>query len=361
MSAQFLFAPPDAAGFIPDDEYKEIFTSYLGLPSPACAPFIGQWIGSEGKQRKIDEHGNVVSAHNAVPGAGHTIAHNRIQATASNIARAAGMQVQPETENLFHGRVQEPYIGRYCEHYLNRTAHDRTAHKDAIIPDLLIHNYPVGDERHRDGNGTSQASAPAIFEVKGIHVGKNPQVRYPAGSTRGTDKCGSQARQEYTAKAKKCDAQFAQEAEGPTGPFENALRTFLTGGPIPLVFGAFGETNSDTDKFLKVAALTAASSEAGLGMSPVKSMHDSTGAYPLILHKFRQVMGVSIARANAQLRLRRLHYIRPNKRAAALAAKRHARGNTWKTTGFSWFAEQERYQYEEWHKFCNAFCTDRGR
>jgi hypothetical protein len=78
MSAHFLFAPPDAAGFIPDDEYKEIFTSYLGLPSPACAPFIGQWIGSEGKQRKIDEHGNVVSAHNVVPGAGHTIAHNCI-------------------------------------------------------------------------------------------------------------------------------------------------------------------------------------------------------------------------------------------------------------------------------------------
>eukprot|EP00957_Ditylum_brightwellii_P020655 1557150-Ditylum_brightwellii.AAC.1 len=85
------------------------------------------------------------------------------------------MQVQPEAENLFHGRVQEPYIGRYCKHYLNRTAHDCTAHKDAIIPDLLIHNYPVGDERHRDGNDTSQASATAIFEVKGIHVGKNPQ------------------------------------------------------------------------------------------------------------------------------------------------------------------------------------------
>eukprot|EP00957_Ditylum_brightwellii_P079291 6029224-Ditylum_brightwellii.AAC.1 len=72
-------------------------------------------------------------------------------------------------------------------------------------------------------------------------------------------------------------------------------------------------------------------------------MHDSTGLYPLILHKFCQVLGVSIARANAQLRLQRLHYICPNKRAAALAAKRNARGNTWKATGFSLFAEQERY------------------
>eukprot|EP00957_Ditylum_brightwellii_P111305 8488385-Ditylum_brightwellii.AAC.1 len=64
-------------------------------------------------------------------------------------------------------------------------------------------------------------------------------------------------------------------------------------------------------------------------------MHDSTGAYPLILHKFCQVMGISITRASAQLRLQCLHYIHPNKRAAALAAKCHSRGNTWKTTGFS--------------------------
>eukprot|EP00957_Ditylum_brightwellii_P207544 15353447-Ditylum_brightwellii.AAC.1 len=67
---------------------------------------------------------------------------------------------------MFHGKVQEPYIGRYCEHYLNRTAHDHTTHKGAIIPELFIHNYPVGDKRHRDGNGTSQASAFAIFEVQ---------------------------------------------------------------------------------------------------------------------------------------------------------------------------------------------------
>eukprot|EP00957_Ditylum_brightwellii_P045194 3426316-Ditylum_brightwellii.AAC.1 len=49
---KILFAPPNTAGFIPDDECKETFKSYLGLPSPVYAPFIGQWIGSEGKQHK---------------------------------------------------------------------------------------------------------------------------------------------------------------------------------------------------------------------------------------------------------------------------------------------------------------------
>eukprot|EP00957_Ditylum_brightwellii_P156838 11937508-Ditylum_brightwellii.AAC.1 len=57
-SSQFLTAPPDEMGFIPDDEFQEIFASYLGLPSPCCAPFAGQWIGTEGNQHRVDEHGN---------------------------------------------------------------------------------------------------------------------------------------------------------------------------------------------------------------------------------------------------------------------------------------------------------------
>eukprot|EP00957_Ditylum_brightwellii_P060527 4595607-Ditylum_brightwellii.AAC.1 len=90
-------------------------------------------------------------------------------------------------------------------------------------------------------------------------------------------------------------------------------------------------------------------------MSPVKSMHDSRGAYPLILHKFRQDMGVTISRANAQLRLWCLHYIHPSKQAAALAAKRHS------VSGSSyWFARNECHQYEEWHKFCHSFRPDRN-
>eukprot|EP00957_Ditylum_brightwellii_P070276 5338796-Ditylum_brightwellii.AAC.1 len=52
-------------------------------------------------------------------------------------------------------RVQEPFIGRYCEHYLCATSRDRVAHKDAIIPDLLIHSYPVGKERKLDDNSIS--------------------------------------------------------------------------------------------------------------------------------------------------------------------------------------------------------------
>eukprot|EP00957_Ditylum_brightwellii_P189866 14454326-Ditylum_brightwellii.AAC.1 len=63
------------------------------------------------------------------------------------------------------------------------------------MPDILIHNYSVGSERRRDGNGISQASSPAIFEVKGIYV----------------DKQAKQVREEYATKACKCNAKFAQD------------------------------------------------------------------------------------------------------------------------------------------------------
>eukprot|EP00957_Ditylum_brightwellii_P106133 8096203-Ditylum_brightwellii.AAC.1 len=74
-------------GFIPDDEFQEIFASYLGFPSPCCASFVGQWIGTEGNQCWVDEHGNVFSAHNAVPGAGNSFAHNQIQAVVGILQR----------------------------------------------------------------------------------------------------------------------------------------------------------------------------------------------------------------------------------------------------------------------------------
>eukprot|EP00957_Ditylum_brightwellii_P125433 9560487-Ditylum_brightwellii.AAC.1 len=47
LSSKFLYSPPEAAGFISYDEFIEIFTSYLGLPNPCCAPFVGQYISSE--------------------------------------------------------------------------------------------------------------------------------------------------------------------------------------------------------------------------------------------------------------------------------------------------------------------------
>eukprot|EP00957_Ditylum_brightwellii_P044814 3399829-Ditylum_brightwellii.AAC.2 len=125
----------------------------------------------------------------------------------------------------------QPLIEQYCQYYLSITAHDCDTNKDAIILDILVHNFPVGDEQQQHSNCISQATAPAIIEIKGIHVGKHQQVWYPAGMDRGTDQRAWQIQTKYATKAQACNSLFAQDAPDDQHPFEEALRTFLMGGP----------------------------------------------------------------------------------------------------------------------------------
>eukprot|EP00957_Ditylum_brightwellii_P201415 15325530-Ditylum_brightwellii.AAC.1 len=148
-SSHFLIAPPDDSGIIPDDEFRETFAIYLGLPSPCSAPFVSQWIGTEGHKHKVDKHGNVVSADNAVTGTGHSIVHNYTQALIVYILKTSVMQIQAEAENLFHEwPIKMP-------------------------PSLTYSSTIIQLERRLDGNDISQSTASAIVEIKGIYVGKN--------------------------------------------------------------------------------------------------------------------------------------------------------------------------------------------
>eukprot|EP00957_Ditylum_brightwellii_P161043 12260689-Ditylum_brightwellii.AAC.1 len=148
---------------------------------------------------------------------------------------------------------------------------------------------------------------------------------------------------------------FAQEEQRDTSPFASALYTFLIVVPMPLVFGAFGKRNRELHEFLESASLGDVSTKDDLSMSPVQSMYDRNGAYPLLLYKFPQTMGIAIARANAQLKLRHLHHIRSNRCAVPLAAKCHSRWSSWTTPDASpWFSCNDYHQYEEYHKFCHV-------
>eukprot|EP00957_Ditylum_brightwellii_P117678 8976583-Ditylum_brightwellii.AAC.1 len=90
-----------------------------------------------------------------------------------------------------------------------------------------MYNYPVGSECRRDSNSISQTTSPATYKA--------------AGQCHGTDKQEKQVREGYATKAQKCDANFAQDSPDELSLFENALKTFLTGGPIPPVLGAFSK------------------------------------------------------------------------------------------------------------------------
>ena len=84
-------------------------------------------------------------------------------------------------------------------------------------------------------------------------------------------------RSEYVRKVKRIDQIFApnvvgNDNDGISGPFQNAYNmynTFCRGGVIPLVIGAYGETNEDFQEMLKVCARMAVARGDAVYNSPI--------------------------------------------------------------------------------------------
>jgi hypothetical protein len=99
----------------------------------------------------------------------------------------------------------------------------------------------------------SARTKPAIIEIKGLRISPNT---YPA-TIRATDSRARRIPKDYRKKAHRINSVVApsetrplETTNGPTRPFEKALHTFATGGPIPICVGAFGETNTSFDKLV---------------------------------------------------------------------------------------------------------------
>ena len=102
-----------------------------------------------------------------------------------------------------------------------------------------------------------------------------------------TDQKANSVRTEYVAKARTIDRQVAQKlghpapVEGVPGPFEKAIRSFVTGGPIPIVAGLFSELNGSFDSLITVASCLSAKSAYGLSIAPDNNEQ-------ILRHQFRR-------------------------------------------------------------------------
>jgi hypothetical protein len=352
-SSQFLNSPPDAIGFLSDSIFPEVFTQYLGLPSPAVRPFIGQYIGTPSQVYQVDDYGNHLAVHSHLPGYGHTGFHMRMQTLIGEMAKAAGLEPVLEALNIFHGKVSGDSLRAYYQAYSETARVHDLRHcnkKDAIIPDVLIHNYPLSlPELHSQGR--SARSGAAIFEIKGIRICNQ---RYPAMS-RDSDKRADSVRTEYVKKAQTCDRRFAASTPSDVGPFQRAISSFATGGVIPLVFGAFGESNKEVDAAVTMFAIHAAATETGLCLSPHNSSNHRSGAYPILLHQFRRALALAAVRGHAELKLKRLHFIRSTESGAKVAGKapmKHSPFSSSSTSSFpKWFQRSTDDNYDAFRQF----------
>jgi hypothetical protein len=87
-SSQFLRANPDAVGILTDAQFTEGFHTYLGLPSPCTANFVGQHIAGiivKIAPKPICEYGIAIT-NAQVPGYGWRQCHDKLERTIAGMS-----------------------------------------------------------------------------------------------------------------------------------------------------------------------------------------------------------------------------------------------------------------------------------
>ncbi|KAL3936491.1 MAG: hypothetical protein SGARI_002536 [Bacillariaceae sp.] len=222
-----------------------------------------------------------------------------------------------------------------------------------MLPDIRIENYP-----HTTSQGVPVCGT-AIFELKGVR-----QIRsFYSLNSRGCDSRARAVRTEHLRRVREFDELFCNIARDPDspdikGPFQKCYESHVTKGSIPLVFGAFGETNTTTmDGFLRTLAAVGGRTSSGLRLSPHPEGSSRASSKDILLRKYRQALGVMIARVHADLILLRLRFIHPTISAARQAAKNASR--QYGSQGFArgappWFASSDDDPYGPFHEFCEG-------
>ena len=211
--------------------------------------------------------------------------------------KKAGFYTTKEARNIFHGIVPWPFLRRYC---------DSQVSKDAIIPDILIHNYPS------DANGHGNAVIAAITDVKTVRIDK-AQSNYRPGVHGGreiipaVEKKAGATRTSYLKRSMKLDDKLALGEA--SKPFSNAIKqTFATGNVLPLVSGAFAEVNAEAKRLVEKCARHAAALEENSDITPKEARSAKGSAYNLLLSQFRRAIGCLGMKVAVEEKLRRANH-----------------------------------------------------
>ena len=268
--------------------------------------------------------------------------------------KLAGVVSVKEAVNFLLGKVGEPWMGRYIDHIAPFPNARASTH--GIVPDIHAYNYPAGRRCVNDSGAA--LSGDAIFEVK-TYTACPTWYNHNNSRTRPADRRATRVLGDYKRRLKILDKHFAPDVvgdgeQGIVGPFEAAAGRFVGGQVIPLVAGWFGEVNKDFEKVISVLARHAAASDDGLTISPLINTDRKGGAYPIMHRQFRRAIGVAIVRGNAQLKQRRLHFVRASRREAAEAYNAHSSNNRYRPGqggGSSWYRSHIPEGYAAYQQF----------
>ena len=276
FSQSFVTALPTPECVLPNAEFAEATTAYLGLPSPACSPLAGRTF----RGRALDVYGNVLSS-TQTKGAHWEDQHDSIARLFVAQANENGLAADYEPTDAFIGVI--PRAQRSAFYALRRS----TQH--SITPDARVQLAP-GDD--------------AYYDVKTVHVNG---ARYP--DTNGIDAARGAAVEtraravpgEYERHARDVDAACCGVPRGAgDGPVLRRLREL---GPVRgLVVGAFGEASADVHSLLAMCAGSGSFLRWRGAMARGPAVYRSQ-----LIVQLRRVWGVHFARVNARLKLARVH------------------------------------------------------
>ncbi len=237
--------------------------------------------------------------------------HEQLKILINGIMRKAGFYTQMEARNIFHGLVEWEYLKEYLKEQVQ---------KDAIIPDILVHNYPG------DNNAHGNATVAAMFDIKTVRIDKRGVIYKVGvqgrrgGIDRAVKKKTKACQSNYLSRAKKLDEKYAPGDH--TKPFQRAIQqTFASGNAIPLVFGAVGEFCVEGHRLVELLARYAAAKAENSDITPDKVSSAQRSPYNLYLSQFRRAIGCMAIRTAVEEKLRRVHLIRSSKAEANIAAQ----------------------------------------
>jgi hypothetical protein len=209
--------------------------------------------------------------------------HDTIKHGIASIVRRAGLPVVVEDDSI----VKE--VLAVYPHYIQPLYAE--GRRRVLTVDLATHLPPP----------TGGPDERTMIEVKCIHPGTRYAGRLTSTTPRAAvDRRAAQVRTERARDFAGYDGLCPRPDETP-GPFENALAALPAGGVLGVVAGTYGEWSASLEGVLHRAARAGAVRWQGrLGAPTVET------AERVLLHLWRQELGVCVLRANARLLLARV-------------------------------------------------------
>ena len=264
--------------------FAEIVATYFGLTSPS-ADLLQGVVMING--RVVDRYANNLAALRNYTGDGFRTRHDAVKLTVVDAARTCSVGAAAEVLNLFSAQLGAAQRAAFVRDNSYRK-------RQSYVPDILL-NFPPPD--------TPQDP---MLEVKSI----TPcSVWYPTTGQHadtpfwGVNRRAAQVPNECYKKAHKVDVQYAGSPNtnlpADRGPVEQAMRAME--GPIPAVFGAYGETNKEFIHILAKLAATGARTQWRQMLFKTEEI-----ALGVFTWRVRRQVGMAILRANAILKRSRM-------------------------------------------------------